>query len=238
MTLLGPSLLGEAPPQSSPHLRYKYNHLRLTCLIEWGVDWRQYSPAFNAVNATGWYRQSFTLPPAMANTSAPITLSLGIVAGADMTYLNGPPPPATLPHLDRGAPRAPPLIATTKGRLLGTTPAASRGVEAGKTLSYRDYITTRAYVIPPGFLNTRAPNTLAVRVVSYGGAGTGPANSSHSRGTFPGGLYDDPNLSSPLLPQQDLRVGPFDAAASPGQQGTGYTLGGRGAPLQAPLACP
>jgi hypothetical protein len=58
-----------------------------------GEDWRVHGPAFEAVNATGWYRQRLpaaSIPAFMLrNTSHPLTLSLGIVAGADQTYLNG-----------------------------------------------------------------------------------------------------------------------------------------------------
>ena len=66
------------------------------------------------------------------------------------------------------------------------------------------------------------PNVLAVRVRSYGGRGRGPANASNMSdggsfppfGTsFPGGLYDDPNLKGGAA---TARVGPFDAAVSPG----------------------
>ena len=101
------------------------------------------------MNATGWYRQRLApsvIPRFALNTTRPLTLSLGIVAGADRTYLNG--------------------------QLLGSTPAKS-GHAAGGTLAGgpRLYITPRAYVIPPGLLHPAGgpPNVLAVRVVSYGG---------------------------------------------------------------------
>lgn len=70
----------------------------------------------------------------------------------------------------------------------------------GETLSVREYMTTRAYVIPAGLLRADG-NVLAVRVLSYGGAGLGPANATNYTdlksfppyGTsFPGGFYDDP----------------------------------------------
>ena len=76
-----------------------------------GVDWRTYGPAFNAVNATGWYRQNFSVPAFMVNSSVHVTLSLGIIAGADQTYLNGQlistkAPTETLSTRDYITPRA------------------------------------------------------------------------------------------------------------------------------------
>ena len=177
-----------------------------------GTDWRAYGREFQAVNATGWYRQHLpasSLPAWMLNSTQPVTLSLGIIAGADKTYLNG--------------------------QLLGTTPAAVSGRHpspGGGTLSVREYVTTRAYVIPPGLLTSSEGNVLAVRVVSYGGAGLGSANATNYTDaasfppygtTFPGGFFDDP-----VFVHNDKRVGPFDAAVSPGTMGTGYTLGGTG----------
>ena len=180
-----------------------------------GVDWRTYGHAFEAVNATGWYRQQLgAVPPFMLNTTRVLTLSLGIIAGADATYLNG--------------------------KLLGANPAGACGRDGcatgGDTLNTRLYITPRAYTIPHGVLNPAggAPNVLAVRVRSYGGTGRGPANATNmSDGlsyppygtTFPGGFFDDANLKGGAATQ---RTGPFDAAVSPGAMGTGYTLGGTG----------
>jgi len=147
---------------------------------EGGTDWRAYGAAFQAVNATGWYRQhlpSSAVPRWMLNSATPVTLSLGIIAGADKTYLNG--------------------------KLLGSNPAAVVGRHpspGGETLSVREYMTTRAYVIPPGLLQADG-NVLAVRVLSYGGAGLGPANATNYTDsksfppygtTFPGGFFDDP----------------------------------------------
>ena len=102
---------------------------------------------------------------------------------------------------------------------------------AGESLSIREYITPRSYKIPAGLLTANGPNVLAVRVVSYGGAGLGPANSSNASdwaaGSFPGGFFDDPELR-----HHDGRVGPFDPAAVPGtagqQMGVGYVIGGIG----------
>ena len=180
---------------------------------EGGRDWRTYGAAFQAVNATGWYRQQLppsALPRWMLNSTQPVTLSLGIIAGADKTYLNG--------------------------QLLGATPAAVLGRHpslGGETLSVREYMTTRAYVVPPGLLRAHGHgNVLAVRVLSYGGVGEGSANATNYTDsasfppygtTFPGGFFDDP-----VFVHHDQRVGPFDAAVSPGTMGTGYTLGGLG----------
>ena len=66
-----------------------------------GDDWRAYGAAFQRVNATGWYRQQLAptlVSGFMLNTSRPLTLSLGIIAGADQTYLNGPSPALALKH--------------------------------------------------------------------------------------------------------------------------------------------
>ena len=54
-----------------------------------GSDWREYGKAFEAINATGWYRQHLVVPPSLANSTVNLTLSLGIVAGSSTTYLNG-----------------------------------------------------------------------------------------------------------------------------------------------------
>lgn len=59
-----------------------------------GVDWRQYGDAFGVSGAIGWYRQHLSPPPAWLSSVDPltpvaVTLSLGVVAGADQTYLNG-----------------------------------------------------------------------------------------------------------------------------------------------------
>ena len=59
-----------------------------------GVDWRQYGEAFARPGAVGWYRQHLSPPPAWLASVDPlapvtVTLSLGVVAGADQTYLNG-----------------------------------------------------------------------------------------------------------------------------------------------------
>lgn len=179
-----------------------------------GADWRQYGAAFEAVNATGWYRQHIVaIPSFFSDSTQDIILSLGVIAGADSTYLNG--------------------------QLLGQTPPRSCGhhgcTAGGNTLGTRLYITPRAYHIPASLLHPPGqPNILAVRVVSYGGAGHGPANVTNMTDkssfppfgtTFPGGLYDDPNLKAGAATN---RVGPFDAAVSPGTMGTGYTIGGTG----------
>ena len=103
----------------------------------------------------------------MHTTTRTLTLSLGVIAGADMTYLNG--------------------------QLLGSNPAESCGrhncTPGGNTLGTRLYITPRAYAVPVGLLNPPggAPNVLAVRVLSYGGAGRGPANATNmsAAGSFP-----------------------------------------------------
>jgi hypothetical protein len=49
-----------------------------------GKDWREYGQAFEAINATGWYRQHLVVSSALQNTSANVTLSLGIIAGASV----------------------------------------------------------------------------------------------------------------------------------------------------------
>jgi beta-galactosidase len=157
-----------------------------------GPDWREYGPAFARPNATGWYRQHFSVPDFMLNSTAVVTLSLGIISGEDQTYLNG--------------------------KLLGSTPA-----RAGDPLTARTYITARAYAIPSGLLREGETNLVAVRVMSWSGKGLGPFNSTTSLNAYPGGLFDNPNLK-----HHDSRVGPFDVAVSPGQLGTGYTVGGIG----------
>ena len=175
-----------------------------------GADWRSYGAVFQAVNATGWYRQTLApVPGWMLRTARPLTLSLGIIAGADRTYLNG--------------------------QLLGSTPPKAGGrhpAPGGQALGVRLYMTPRAYAVPPGLLKASGDNVLAVRVVSYGGAGLGPANATNYTDaasfppfgtTFPGGFFDDPTFR-----HHDQRVGMFDAAVSPGTMGTGYTLGGTG----------
>ena len=144
-----------------------------------GADWRLVSSAFEAENATGWYRQHVTVPTLMVNCSAKVTLSLGIIAGADTTYVNG--------------------------LLIGRTPQQG-------ALSANDYVTHRAYTIPRGLLRDASPNVVAVRVVSKGGRGHGAFNGSTSPNAYPGGMYNDPNLK-----HHDARIGPFDAAVSPGQ---------------------
>ena len=57
-----------------------------------GVDWRSYGGgAFNATNATGWYRQHAAVSPLLLNTSsgnnpanpAVVTLSIGVVSGTN-----------------------------------------------------------------------------------------------------------------------------------------------------------
>ena len=181
-----------------------------------GADWRSYGAAFGSINATGWYRQTLGLVPGfMLSTNRTLTLSLGVIAGADSTYVNGVS--------------------------LGMTPpkSCSRGhgcVAGGNTLGTRLYIEPRAYAIPEGLLHPPGgpPNVLAVRVLSYGGSGHGPANATNMSdsksfppfGTsFPGGLYDDPNLKAGAA---TARIGPFDAAISPGTMATGYTVGGTG----------
>ena len=57
-----------------------------------GADWRQYGPEFCVVNATGWYRQHIKVPESFRNASGPLLLSIGIVAGAATSYLNGQAP--------------------------------------------------------------------------------------------------------------------------------------------------
>ena len=170
-----------------------------------GADWRSYGAAFAAVNQTGWYRQTLApVPGWMLRTARPLTLSLGIIAGADRTYLNG--------------------------KTLGSTPPKAGGRHPA--LGVRLYMTPRAYAVPPGLLKASGDNVLAVRVVSYGGAGLGAANATNYTDaasfppfgtTFPGGFFDDPTFR-----HHDQRVGMFDAAVSPGTMGTGYTLGGTG----------
>jgi hypothetical protein len=62
---------------------------------EGGKDWSTYGKEYCAPNATGWYRQHLPAVPGwMVNAtgtalSPAVTLSLGIIAGADTTYLNG-----------------------------------------------------------------------------------------------------------------------------------------------------
>lgn len=57
--------------------------------VEGGADWRSYGVVFEAVNATGWYRQHLDVAPSILNSTANVTLSIGIIAGADQPFLNG-----------------------------------------------------------------------------------------------------------------------------------------------------
>ena len=71
---------------------------------EGGMDWRSYGAPFAAVNATGWYRQHISaalLTKTLLEAKNPLTLSLGIIAGADQTYSNPYPPLHTHGHGDR-----------------------------------------------------------------------------------------------------------------------------------------
>eukprot|EP01050_Picozoa_sp_SAG11_P015751 SAG11_NODE_2078_length_3855_cov_2.006124_3_plen_184_part_00 len=118
-----------------------------------------------------------------ANVTSPLTLSLGIIAGADMTFLNG--------------------------KLLGATPAAVGGHHpalGGHVLSTREYITPRSYTIPAGLLKPGGDNVLAVRVLSYGGAGLGAANASNysDRASFP--PYGTTFPGGPLAPHARARA--------------------------------
>jgi beta-galactosidase len=153
-----------------------------------GDDWRLYGLPFQAINATGWYRQHVVVPDSLRNSTAPVLLSLGIIAGSSSTYLNG--------------------------KLLGSSPGAPLP-------STRDYITPIVYPIPNRTLLPGDTNVVAVKVVSFGGASSDKPK--FMNGSFPGGLYDDP-----LLGNHDVRVGPYDPAASPGAHQQAYTLGGIG----------
>lgn len=69
-----------------------------------GKDWRTYGTAFEAVNATGWYRQhlpSSAVPSWMLKSTQPVALSLGIIAGTR----GGPQHPPARPDF-RGDTRA------------------------------------------------------------------------------------------------------------------------------------
>ena len=58
--------------------------------VKGGSDWRIISN-LTAQNATGWYRQHLSVPPLFLRQTVadPLILDLGIISGADFTYLNG-----------------------------------------------------------------------------------------------------------------------------------------------------
>jgi hypothetical protein len=58
--------------------------------VKGGSDWRVVSN-LTAQNATGWYRQHLAVPPLFLRRTAaePLILDLGVISGADFTYLNG-----------------------------------------------------------------------------------------------------------------------------------------------------
>jgi hypothetical protein len=111
--------------------------------VKGGEDWRVHSN-LTGKNATGWYRQHFSVQDFQVNASDwnpnGLILSLGLISGSDEVFLNG--------------------------QKIGSTGQIDKpGVG--------DYVSYRRYSVPAGLLHAGSgdPNVLAVHVRSLGGKG-------------------------------------------------------------------
>ena len=130
--------------------------------VKGGVDWRIHSN-YTERNASGWYRQHFSVEDWQINASdsnvSNLILSLGHMSGSDETYVNG-------------------VKIGTTGDIDSPDP--------------EDYVTWRRYTIPSGLLLSSSsqdsnPNVVAIKIKSIGG----PLEKNPQQGSYPGGLYDD-----------------------------------------------
>ena len=218
-------------------------------------DWRSFG--YTARNATGWYRRHFTVTQEqLSNPST--RLALGTVASADITYVNGRRVGATGSFYHQHRCTDPLTYRSYSGQSLmqalqlGDNVVAVQVWSAGGADGGPRYFEHASGALPagddilaPAMMNASAAIALCnataqcqgvtfqsdvaapvVPVKVYfksGGVPNGAAGwqswilpSGH-----PGGLVD---AQSP----GDVRRGPFDAGASPGQKQTGYTVGGVG----------
>eukprot|EP00939_MAST-03C_sp_MAST-3C-sp1_P005515 g5515.t1 len=132
-----------------------------------GVDWRVHSN-YTEHNATGWYRQHFSAKDWQINATdsniSDLILSLGHIAGADETWING-------------------VNVGSTGDIFAPSP--------NDYVAWRRYSIPsgllRSSSVSSSFAPASNPNVIAIKIKSTGG----PLDRTPENGSFPGGLFDD-----------------------------------------------
>jgi beta-galactosidase len=166
--------------------------------VQFPADWHTYG--VKSSNATGWFRRRINVTAAdmEALSHGQLRLALGTVYDSDVTYVNG----------------------VVVGSIMASPHESKMGNDCKAKLTYRSYgsETNMSSIREHG--RTGETGKLAAALKLGENLVAVQVHSISTDPTTPGGIVD--------TGAKDVRVGAFDAAASPGQRQTGYAVGGVG----------